>query len=63
MAKSGGMIQLQHRDGTWTNCFPVSYKPQSAAMNVARKYRTSTRIVNRKGEVIFTCGWVEKTRG
>lgn len=53
---NGGMIQTQRRDGTWKDAFAVSYKPQSAAMNVAAKTQRPVRIVNRKKGVIFITG-------
>lgn len=50
---NGGMIQTQRRDGSWKDAFPVSYKPISAALNVARKTTRPVRIINRKGQVIY----------
>lgn len=51
---NGGMIQLLQSDGEWRDCFPVGYKPETAARNVARKYGTEARVVRKDGTVIFT---------
>lgn len=31
---NGGMIQILKEDGAWSDCFPVSDKPNTAAMNM-----------------------------
>jgi hypothetical protein len=53
---NGGMIQTQRRDGTRKDAFATSYKPETAALNVARKTTRPTRIVNKDGKVIFKTG-------
>ena len=50
----GGMIQTQRRDGTWKDAFVTDgYKPHNAVENVARKTHRPTRLVNRKGDILY----------
>jgi hypothetical protein len=50
---NGGMIQILTTNG-WRDCFPVGYKPNSVALNVANKYNVEARVVSRSGRVLFT---------
>ena len=51
----GGMIQTQRRDGTWKDAFITDgCKPHNAVENVARKTHRPARLINRKGDVLYS---------
>jgi len=47
------MIQRETPEG-WVDVFPVGYKPISTMYQVANKWRTDTRVINRAGKILFT---------
>lgn len=50
------MIQMQDRQGNWYDCRTVDgYKTHRTVHNFADKYHRPARLVDRKGNVLYTC--------